>query len=43
MNNEYTGDNSILLKNFKSMQFTSMKDGLKKLFEYKNNKKNNLV
>ena len=34
MNNEYTGDNSLLLKNMPSLQFTSMKDGLKKLYEY---------
>lgn len=40
MNNEYTGDNSLLLKNIPSFKFTSMKDGLKKLYEYN---KNNLA
>lgn len=34
LNNEYTGDNSLLLKNYPSLQFTSMKCGLKKLYEY---------
>ena len=34
MNNEYTGDNTLLLKNMPSLKFTSMKDGLKKLYEY---------
>lgn len=35
MNNEYTGNNSLLLKNYPSLQFTSMECGLKKLYEYK--------
>lgn len=34
MNNEYTGDNSLLLKNYQTLNFTTMQDGLKKLFEY---------
>lgn len=34
LNNEYTGDNSLLLKNYPSLQFTSMECGLKKLYEY---------
>lgn len=34
MNNEYTGDNSLLLKNFPEMKFTSMHEGLKKLYQY---------
>ena len=35
MNKEYTGDNTLLLKNCKGLKFTSLKDGLKKLYEYK--------
>lgn len=35
MNNEYTGDNTLLLKNITSLKFTSMKEGLEKLYEYK--------
>lgn len=35
MNNEYTGDNTLLKKNFPSLVFTTAKDGLKKLYEYK--------
>lgn len=35
LNNEYTGDNSLLLKNYPSIQFTSIECGLKKLYEYK--------
>ncbi|MGN0018181.1 MAG: NAD-dependent epimerase/dehydratase family protein [Candidatus Gastranaerophilaceae bacterium] len=34
MNNEYTGDNSLLLKNYPNIVFTPMDIGLKKLFEY---------
>lgn len=34
LNNEYTGDNSLLLKNYPSLQFTPMEYGLKKLYEY---------
>ena len=34
MNNEYTGDNTLLLKNFQHLNFTSIQDGLKKLFIY---------
>ncbi|MBQ3310810.1 NAD-dependent epimerase/dehydratase family protein [bacterium] len=34
MNNEYTGDNKLLLKNYQTLKFTTMQDGLKKLFEY---------
>lgn len=34
MNNEYTGDNTLLKKNFPSLVFTTAKDGLKKLYEY---------
>ena len=33
MNNEYTGDNSLLLKNYPNIVFTPMDIGLKKLFE----------
>ncbi|MCR5261528.1 MAG: NAD-dependent epimerase/dehydratase family protein [Candidatus Gastranaerophilales bacterium] len=40
MNNEYTGDNSLLLKNFPSLKFTSAKEGLKKLYEYNKTKMN---
>lgn len=34
MNNEYTGDNSLLLKNYPTLNFTPIKDGLRKLYEY---------
>lgn len=34
MNNEYTGDNTLLKKNFPSLEFTSMEEGLKKLYLY---------
>ena len=34
MNNEYTGSNSLLLKNYPDLKFTQMKEGLKKLYEY---------
>ena len=33
LNNEYTGDNSLLLKNYPELRFTDIKDGLKKLYE----------
>ena len=33
LNNEYTGDNTLLLKNYPELQFTDIKDGLKKLYE----------
>ena len=35
MNKEYTGDNTLLLKNCKGFKFTLLKEGLKKLYEYK--------
>lgn len=35
MNNEYTGDNSVLLSEIPGFQFTSMYEGLKKLYQYK--------
>lgn len=38
MNNEYTGDNSILLKNYSELQFTRIEEGLRKLYEYKKGK-----
>lgn len=34
MNNEYTGSNELLLKNFPEMKFTNIRDGLKKLYQY---------
>lgn len=34
MNNEYTGDNSILLQEIPNFHFTSMKEGLKKLYSH---------
>lgn len=34
MNNEYTGDNTLLIKHFPDIMFTGMSQGLKKLFEY---------
>lgn len=34
MNNEYTGDNSILLQEIPNFHFTCMKDGLKKLYSH---------
>lgn len=34
MNNEYTGDNSILLKEIPNFHFTSMNEGLKKLYSH---------
>ncbi len=38
MNNEYTGDNSLLLKNYSKIKFTSLENGLKKLYEYNKQK-----
>lgn len=35
LNNEYTGDNTLLKNNFPSLVFTSPEVGLKKLYEYK--------
>lgn len=37
MNNEYTGSNKLLISNIKEFEFTSIKDGLRKLYEYKKN------
>lgn len=37
MNYEYTGDNSLLLKNIQNFQYTSINEGLKKLYNYKSN------
>lgn len=33
LNNEYTGDNYLLLKNYPEVQFTDIRDGLKNLYE----------
>ena len=41
LNNEYTGDNSLLLKNYPELEFTEIEHGLKKLFEYKKERANN--
>lgn len=38
LNNEYTGDNSILLKTYPDLKFTPMQEGLKKLYDYNNKK-----
>lgn len=38
MNNGYTGDNSLLLKNYSKIKFTSLENGLKKLYEYNKQK-----
>ena len=38
MNNEYTGNNTLLLNNMPSLKFTSMKEGLKNLYMYNKNK-----
>src|SRR5574344_385533 len=35
MNNEYTGDNTLLLKNIQNFEFTPIEEGLKKLYDYK--------
>lgn len=37
MNNEYTGENATLLKNIPNFRFTSIHNGIKKLFEYNKN------
>lgn len=37
LNNEYTGDNSRLLREIPDFEFTTMADGLKKLYEYNKN------
>ena len=34
MNNEYTGNNSVLLSEIKDLKFTSMQEGLLKLYNY---------
>lgn len=34
MNNEYTGDNSVLLSEIQDLKFTSMQEGLLKLYNY---------
>ena len=36
MNNEYTGDNSLLLSDIPDFEFTKIEDGLKKLYNYIN-------
>ena len=41
LNNEYTGDNSLLLKNYPELEFTEIEHGLKKLFEYKKERAKN--
>ncbi len=41
LNNEYTGDNTLLLKNYPELQFTDIRDGLKNLYKY--NKQNLLM
>lgn len=43
LNNEYTGDNSLLLKNIPNFQFTSMEEGLNKLCEYIKNSCNSAL
>ena len=35
LNNEYTGDNTKLLNEINSFEFTSIETGLKKLYQYK--------
>jgi GDP-L-fucose synthase len=35
MNNEYTGDNSVLLSEITNLKFVDIEQGLKKLYEYK--------
>ena len=35
MNKEYTGDNTLLKKNFPSVKFTEIEEGLSKFYEYK--------
>ena len=39
MNNEYTGDNTLLLQNYPNLRFTPLQDGLEKLYQYNHNKK----
>lgn len=34
MNNEYTGNNLVLMENYPDLKFTTLENGLKKLFEY---------
>ena len=34
MNNEYTGDNALLLKNYPNLRFTPLKEGLCKFYRY---------
>lgn len=34
MNNEYTGDNTLLLKNYPNLRFTPLQQGLEKLYQY---------
>ena len=34
MNNEYTGSNFKLLENYPELKFTTIEDGLKKLYDY---------
>ena len=48
MNNEYTGDNSVLLRNYPAIEFVPIETGLKKLYEYnkriqKGNKENLII
>lgn len=43
MNNEYTGDNSRLLEEIPNFEFTSMEDGLRKLYEYNKKLKLQLI
>lgn len=38
LNNEYTGDNSLLLKNYPTLTFTLIEDGLRKLYSYNSEK-----
>ena len=40
MNNEYTGDNTLLLKEIQNITFTDIKQGLKKLYNYYKYNKN---
>lgn len=39
LNNEYSGDNSLLLKNYPECKFTPVETGLKRLYEYNNNRR----
>ena len=38
MNNEYTGSNSLLMENYPELKFTTLENGLKKLFKYNKTK-----